>query len=76
MPTITISKELIKDNDLIAVPRDIYEEFLNWQKKVKSVKTFIPTATEKKDFKKAREDYKKGKYTTLHELKRKLGIKN
>lgn len=76
MTTITISKELIKKNDLIAVPRDIYEEFLDWQKKMKSVKSFIPTAAEKKDLKKAREDYKKGKYTTLYELKRRLGIKN
>ena len=76
MTTITIPKELTKNKDLIAVPRDIYEDFLAWQKIIKSVKTFIPTARDKKILKEAREAYKRGNYLTIDELKRKLAVKN
>ena len=76
MATAVISKELYENKNLIAVPRDAYEEFLVWQKEIKSVKTFTPTEKDKKLLKKARENYKKGNYLTLDELKLKLGIKN
>ena len=75
MTTITIPKEL-KGDDLIAVPRQEYEEFSNWRKFMKSFKIYIPTAAEKRMIKRAREDYKKGIYLTIGELKHKLGIKN
>lgn len=77
MTTITIPKELnIKNKNLIAIPSNIYEDFLVWQKNTKSIKTFKPTSKEKKIIQKAREDYKKGNYLTIDEFKHKLGIKN
>ena len=75
MTTITIPQKL-KENDLIAIPRKEYEEFSNWREHIKSFKTYIPTAAEKKMIKRAREDYKKGNYLTIGELKHKLGIKS
>ncbi|KKT20788.1 MAG: hypothetical protein UW04_C0021G0005 [Parcubacteria group bacterium GW2011_GWB1_43_8] len=76
MATITIPKNLIKNDDLVVIPRKEYEEFYQWKETTKLFKTFTPTAAQKKDFKKAREDYKQKKYITLDEFKRRLGIKN
>lgn len=76
MTTVTIPKELVKNKELIAVPRHLYDEFIEWHKFMKSFKTYIPTVAEKKMIKRAREDYKKGNYLTIGELKHKLGIKN
>ncbi len=67
MTTITIPKT-VKDKDLIAVPRDVYEEFLSWEKKVKSSQTFKPTALEKKALVRARKNLTQGKYFTLKDL--------
>lgn len=74
MPTITIPKELNTAQDLIAVPLRTYEEFLAWQKKIKSVKTFKPTVIEKKALAGARREFAQGKYVTLTELKHELGL--
>lgn len=76
MTTITIPKELIKNQKLIAVPHNLYEEFLNWQRKIKSVKTFKPTASEKKALARARKNLAQGKYITFKQLKYELGIDN
>lgn len=62
----------------MAIPRKEYKYFLQWQKAVKPpwvFKTFKPTAAALKDLKQACEDYKKGKYMTINDLKRRLGIK-
>ncbi len=75
MTTITIPQKL-KETDLIAIPHKEYVEFSNWRKFIKSFKTFTPTTTEKRALQRAREDYKKGKYLTISELKHKLGIKS
>jgi len=75
MTTIIIPQKL-KENDLVAVSRKEYEEFSDWRKFVKSFKTYIPTTAEKKMIKRAREDYKKGNYLTIGELKHKLDIKS
>lgn len=48
MTTITIPKEIDKNQELVAVPKKTFEEFLAWQKKIGSIKTFTPTASEKK----------------------------
>jgi hypothetical protein len=74
MATITIPKELTQKGELVVIPRKEYEEFSNWREAIKSFKLFIPTTAQKRDLKKARQDYKKGKYLTINELKRKLGI--
>lgn len=42
----------------------------------KTFKLFTPTAAQKRDLKRARQDYIKGKYLTINELKRKLEIKD
>lgn len=76
MTTITIPKNLIKNDDLIIIPRREYEEFYQWKETAKLFKTFAPTTVQKKDLKKSRDDYKQKKYLTLDELKRKLAIKN
>lgn len=74
MPTITISTELNNKEKLIAVPQTTYEEFLAWQKKIKSAKTFKPTIAEKKSLARARKEFAQGKYNTLAELKYELGL--
>jgi len=43
-------------------------------KKIKSAKTFKPTATEKKALARARREFTQGKYVTLAELKHELGL--
>ena len=72
MTTITIPKEITKNKKLVAVPSQMYEEFLAWQKKAKSSRTFKPTASEKKALTKARMNFKEKKYITLEELEHEL----
>ncbi len=74
MTTITISKTLDKNKELIAIPRRAYEEFLSWEKKVKSAKTFKPTAGEKRTLAIARKNFLRGNYVTIKKLKDELGI--
>jgi len=69
MPTITIPKELAKDKELIAVPRRLYDEFIAWQEKIKSARTFKATPTERKALARARKNFRQGKYITLEQLK-------
>lgn len=66
---ITIPKELAEKGELVVISRSEYEEYLRWQK---SVKTFKPTAAEKKALKEARKDFARGNYITLEELKNEL----
>ena len=68
MTTVTIPKEMIENKDLVAVPRRAYKEFLAWQKKIKSVKTFTPSAAEKRAFALGRKNFAKGNYLTIDEL--------
>jgi len=72
MTTVTIPKELAKNKDLIAVPRNTYEEFLVWLKQVKSAKTFKPTKAELKALARGRKNFAKGNYITLEELENEL----
>jgi len=72
---ITISKELAKKGDLVVIPREEYEEFAEWRAAMRSFRTFSPTAAQKRELRGARQDYKKGKYMTIDELKRRLDIK-
>ncbi len=74
MATVVIPKELSKNQDLIAVPRDIYEEFLTWQEKVKSAKMFQPTFSDRQALKRGRKNFKAGKFLTIDELRKKLGF--
>ena len=76
MPTITIPKQIKKEEELVAIPRDAYEEFLDWQKKIKSAKTFRPTLAEKKALARARKNLAQGKFMTIEELQHGLEIKD
>lgn len=66
----------MKNDDFVVLPRKEYEEFFQWKEVARLFKTFTPTAAEKRDLKRAREDYKLKKYLTIDELKLKLAIKN
>lgn len=72
MATVTIPKELGERKDLVAVPRVAFEEFVAWQKQLKSAKTFNPTAADKRALTRARKNRLRGNYLTLNELHRNL----
>ena len=72
MPTIIIPKTLARTRNLVAVPRTTYEEFLTWQKRVKSRKTFAPTVAEQKALTRSRKNFTRGKYVTLEQLEHEL----
>lgn len=76
MTTLTIPKELAEKGDLVLVPMTEYKEFSDWQKSIKPFKTYLPTISEKRELRSAREDYKKGKFITINELKHKLAVKS
>jgi hypothetical protein len=76
MITVTIPKELSKNQDLVAVPRDVYEDFLAWQKKIKSLKTFKPTKADKQALQRGRKNFLKKDYITLEELTHELEHNN
>lgn len=65
MNTITIPKNLIKNDDLVIISRKNYEKLLRSKK-------IIPTAklnfAEKKSLEKARKEMAQGEYLTLEEL--------
>ncbi len=69
MTTITIPKNLIKEGDLVIIPRKEYEEFLDFKKAIPVVE-FTPS--EKRVLKKAREDYKQRKCLRWEEIKNEL----
>jgi len=78
MTTITIPKKITKEKELVAIPQEEYEEFVQWQKAIRPpriLKTFKPTPVQLRTLKRSREDYKRGKYITIDELKRRLDIK-
>lgn len=56
---ITIPKELIREGEVVIIPRKEYEEFSRWKASIKMLKTFTPTSEQKKDLKNARVDIKK-----------------
>ncbi|MBU4481513.1 hypothetical protein KKH59_04355 [Patescibacteria group bacterium] len=74
MATITIPKEITKGEELIIIPRREYEEFLRYR--LEEREELILTASQKRRLQRARINLAKGKYLTIYELKKKLGIKN
>lgn len=74
MNAITIPKNLIRNDDLVIIPRREYEEFLSY--KLKIPKEANITSFQRKIINKARQRIAKGKFFTLNEFKSKLGIKN
>lgn len=76
MSIITIPKKIFLDQNLIAIPHNLYGEFLAWQEMIKSKKTFKPTLSEKKAITRGRQEISKGEYITLEELTYELDNKN
>ncbi|MBI4117335.1 MAG: hypothetical protein HY451_01495 [Parcubacteria group bacterium] len=69
MNPITIPRKVTKGEELVVIPRKIYEEYLQ-------LRRFIPvmkmTSAEKREWERAKKDYEQGKYVTLAELEREL----
>ena len=76
MPIITIPRGVNQNEKLIAISRKTYEEFMEWQRKIKSARTFKSTTAEKKAVERGRREIARGEYVTLEELQRELEINN
>jgi len=63
MNTVTISKELAKEGDLVVISRKEYEEL----KALKKVREIAPTSTQKWALKLARRNRASGKTLSLYE---------
>lgn len=72
MNSITISKKIIKNDDLILVSRREYESLL----KLKKIKEFAPTLAQKMALKKAEQNLKQKKTLSYNELVHELGFAN
>lgn len=73
MPVISIPKKVKRGEELVAIPRKEYEEFLRLRKYIPVVKL---TQAQKRDLAQARREYQRGEYITLSQLKRELDRKN
>jgi len=73
MQTIIIPKNIIKDKELVAIPRIEYEEFLELKEIIKMVE---PTRAELKAVRRGRKEIKGEKYISWHEFKQKLANNN
>lgn len=69
MTTITISENLIKNNDLIIIPRREYEELLDFKKVISKNQAWFWTKEWQKKEREANEDIKKGKYKEFKNVK-------
>lgn len=72
MTTITIPKELDRDNDLVAIPKNAYKEFLDWLKYSTPVRTYNPTKAELKALERGRKNFKAGNFIEWHKLRDEL----
>lgn len=72
MTSITIPKELIKEKELVLIPRKEYEALL----KLKKISEFTPTISQKKSLKKGECNLKTGKTISYHELVQTLESSN
>ena len=68
MTTVTIPKHLADRKDLIAIPRGVYNDFVELERQIKSQRIYTPTKAELKALRQARQRYAKGDYVSLSEL--------
>lgn len=68
MTTVTIPKNYVDTEDLIAIPRSDYEEFLVLQKPIKKAKTFKPTARDLRVLARGRKEFAEGRFIPVSEL--------
>tara|TARA_Y100000031_G_scaffold80267_1_gene88439 strand:- start:78 stop:311 length:234 start_codon:yes stop_codon:yes gene_type:complete len=71
MSIIIIPKKIVKGEELIAIPKKEYEEYLRFRSVIPVVKM---TVAEKREWQQAKKDYKHGKYITIEKLQNELGI--
>ena len=76
MSTIIGFRQFIKEKHLVVVPQKTYEDFLKWQRAVKSKREVKMTASEKRALIRGRKNIAQGKYVTLEQLRHELGIKD
>lgn len=69
MTAVTIPRESAEKGDLVLIPRKEYEALLLGRRKVK---TFKPSATQKKALEEARKQLARGAFFTLKELRHEL----
>ena len=72
MDTITIPKKLAHNDDLVVIPKSEYESLI----KLKNIKEFKPTNTQKEALARAERNFKSGKTMSYNELVRRLGFGN
>ena len=72
MTTITIPKNLIKNNDLVIIPRKEYETLI----KFKTFKEFTPSSSQRRSLLAAERNLKKGTTLSYNDLIKKLGFTN
>ena len=70
MVNVTIPKKLAQKGDLVVIPRREYESLVRLRK----MKEFSPTVTQKRALIRAEANLKKGKTLSFDELSRKLGL--
>ena len=71
MNAITIPKNLIRNDDLVIIPRKEYEEFLSYKLKIPKEVTITPF--QKKIINKETKELPKKNFLLLNEFKSKLG---
>lgn len=74
MTTVVIPQNIGKTKELVAIPRNVYEEFLEWHKVMKSIRVAKPTVAEKRAIKQGQEAIKRGDYSEWGQVKKELGL--
>ena len=71
MSVITIPKQLIREKELVLIPKKEYEALLDIKKLIKVVE---PTAEEKRIITRGRKAIKRGDYVNWEDLKKELNL--
>ena len=72
MHTVTIPRALAREGDLVIIPRKEYDALL----RLKRIREFQPTPTQKRALARAQRNLKKGKTLTYDAFAQALGIAN
>ncbi|OGN09063.1 MAG: hypothetical protein A3J46_06115 [Candidatus Yanofskybacteria bacterium RIFCSPHIGHO2_02_FULL_41_11] len=70
MSVITIPKQLIREKELVLIPKKEYKELLGWKKR--SFKVVKPTKAELKAIERGRREIALGKYESWEKVKHEL----
>jgi len=69
MNKLIIPQRLIKNDDLVIIPRREYEALVE----SRAIKEFIATSADKRKLVRARKNLRSGKYITLEQLRHEMG---